>query len=120
MFWLIYHSKRVILDDANDVAPNIFKMNMAVDDLELQTERDKTIRDLLSPTARAVMGDFTIIIQTLHALERFEPWNRGFGGDRGDNAMDWSTDSITARLVILRQINEAFESTPAPALLPFV
>ncbi|KLO86956.1 hypothetical protein CEK26_008802 [Fusarium fujikuroi] len=95
-------------------------MNMAVDDLELQTERDKTIRDLLSPTARAVMGDFTIIIQTLHALERFEPWNRGFGGDRGDNAMDWSTDSITARLVILRQINEAFESTPAPALLPFV
>ncbi|KAL9568575.1 hypothetical protein ACKAV7_007377 [Fusarium commune] len=46
---------------------------------ELQTERDKTIRDLLSPTAHTMMGNFTIVIQTLHALERFELWNGGFG-----------------------------------------
>ncbi|KAF5689129.1 C2H2 C2HC zinc finger [Fusarium denticulatum] len=92
---------------------------MAMNDLELQTERDKTIRDLLSPTARVMMGDFTIIIQTLHALERFEPWNRGFSAEVDDDSMDWSTDVIEARLVILGQINEALGSTPLPGLLPF-
>ncbi|KAF5623806.1 hypothetical protein F52700_9822 [Fusarium sp. NRRL 52700] len=84
------------------------------------TERDKTIRDLLSPTAHAMMDDFTIIIQTLHALERFEPWNRGFGHEeKDDSIMAWSTDLIRTRLNILGQIHEAFESTPAPGLLPF-
>ncbi|KAF5696500.1 C2H2 C2HC zinc finger [Fusarium globosum] len=120
--WVVGHlyDSRGMLDNENDVVPDIFAMNMVVDDLELQMERDKTIRDLLSPTAHAMMGDFTIIIQTLHALERFEPWNRGFGGEADDDSMDWSTDSIRARLSILEQIHEAFESTPAPALLPFV
>ncbi|CZR46935.1 uncharacterized protein FPRO_08309 [Fusarium proliferatum ET1] len=120
--WVVGHlyDSRGMLDNENDVVPDIFAMNMVVDDLELQMERDKTIRDLLSPTSHAMMGDFTIIIQTLHALERFEPWNRGFGGEADDDSMDWSTDSIRARLSILEQIHEAFESTPAPALLPFV
>ncbi|KAF5724485.1 hypothetical protein FMUND_782 [Fusarium mundagurra] len=113
------YDSRGLLDDGQDVVPDIFAMNMAMNDLELQTERDKTIRDLLSPTAHVMMGDFTIIIQTLHALERFEPWNRGFSAEVDDDSMDWSTDVIEARLGILGQIHEALESTPSPGLLPF-
>ncbi|KAG7414282.1 hypothetical protein Forpe1208_v007366 [Fusarium oxysporum f. sp. rapae] len=46
-------------------------------------------------------------------------WNGGFGGESDDHSMDWSIDFIRARLDILRQIHEAFQSTPAPDLLPF-
>ncbi|KAG9502546.1 hypothetical protein J7337_005375 [Fusarium musae] len=114
------YDSRGLLDDDQDVVPDIFTMNMVMNDLELQTERDKTIRDLLSPTARVMMGDLTIIIQALHALERFEPWNRGFSAEVDDDSMDWSTEVIEARLGILRQIHEALESTSSPDLLPFV
>jgi hypothetical protein len=83
------------------VVPDIFAINMVINDLELQTESDKTIRDLLSPTARVMMGDLTIIIQALHALERFEQWNRGSSAEVDDDSMDWSTEAIEARLGIL-------------------
>ncbi|KAF4445028.1 hypothetical protein FACUT_230 [Fusarium acutatum] len=54
------------------------------------------------------------------SLERFEPWSRGFGGQVDDDSMEWSRDFIRARIDILEQIHEAFESTPVPGPLPFL
>ncbi|KAF5682878.1 hypothetical protein FCIRC_4735 [Fusarium circinatum] len=48
-----------------------------------------------------------------------KPWSQGFAGKLGEEATDCSVNIIKARLDILRQIHEAFESSPAPDLLPF-
>ncbi|KAF4341278.1 hypothetical protein FBEOM_4751 [Fusarium beomiforme] len=102
-----------------NVVPDIYIMNLAINDLELQTERDKTIRDLLSTPAHAMLGDTAIVIQALHALERFEPWNIGFGIAPDDESMEWSHDYIQARIDVWSEIKQAFQIEPTPNLVPF-
>lgn len=117
VIWQIYDAGGML--DRMSVVPDIYVMNQAINDLELQVERDKAILDLLSPTARAMLGDFAIIIQTLHALERFEPWNRGFGGSRNDRSMDWSTEIIGNKIDIWGEYKDAIQIEPAPDLVRF-
>ncbi|KAF5643658.1 uncharacterized protein FTJAE_3075 [Fusarium tjaetaba] len=117
VIWQIYGARGRL--DCESVVPDIYVMNLAINDLELQVVRDKAILDLLSPTARAMLGDFAIIIQTLHALERFEPWNRGFGVSPGDHSMDWSKDIIGNKIDIWGEFKEAIQIEPAPDLIQF-
>ncbi|KAF5984951.1 hypothetical protein FBULB1_3144 [Fusarium bulbicola] len=117
VIWQIHDARNIM--DRHSVVPNIYVMNQAINDLELQVERDKAILDLLSPTARAMLGDFAIIIQTLHALERFEPWSRGFGQSPNDPSMKWSHDIIGGKIDIWGEFKEAIQMEPAPDLVQF-
>ncbi|KAF9762069.1 hypothetical protein IL306_003567 [Fusarium sp. DS 682] len=88
-------------------------MNVAIDELELAIERDDSIRDLLSPTAQDWLADFAIIVQTLNALDKFEPWNSDLGG-LGDSA----TKSLEDKTGIWGEFKHALEIEPTPDLIP--
>ncbi|CAG7937538.1 unnamed protein product [Penicillium salamii] len=75
LLWLL----RILWEDGNDLF--LASMNVVVDELERLLQSEPRAREMLSPFINSLVGDLSILSQTLNQLDLYQPWARAWDNE---------------------------------------